>query len=489
MRPISEAFGFGTLPTASSPENSEFGASVNNPIQVESQAASGKDVGANTNTPTGMETFEVEDARYSADKMRRKSAGCHRNNLFMTVSLILNTMIGSGILGLPKVFADAGVVCATFMIIVGAVLIWLGMVAVIEAGIYVNRLDYSEVAEKAMGLTGKRLVDWSIVLGNLGAMMSYVIVLGSTTSHLLLSWGCTNDIACGVDVMSSLLMATVVFPVCTNREFGHLAFASVFSVIAVVSVILLVLIGGPIRGEMGSFQVEAYVHGGILTQMGAIFFSLNGTFASFQTFTSMENMTSSGWKQASLCSICIGVLFTFITGLVGYLSFGPDTKGIILENFTGHYADFFRVMMVFHLCLYIPVDFTTMRESALKIYGIPGGKLDNFYLSAYVTFGILTATTFLVLVLYEAGLASGQAFSVVINLTGSISASLIALILPAAIYLTFIPPPTPESALKDRCFYYAVGMLLFFGLLTVGVVPIFTVLAHTSLGKSLHPIR
>jgi hypothetical protein len=61
----------------------------------------------------------------------------------------------------------------------------------------------------------------------------------------------------------------------------------------------------------------------------------------------------------------------------GYLSFRSGTDGIILDNFTGHYADVFRIMLVIHMVLYIPVDFMTMRHSLVKLCGNATGQVPS----------------------------------------------------------------------------------------------------------------
>lgn len=37
----------------------------------------------------------------------------------------------------------------------------------------------------------------------------------------------------------------------------------------------------------------------------------------------------------------------------GYLSFRSETDGEILENFTGHFADPFDIMLIMHIILYV----------------------------------------------------------------------------------------------------------------------------------------
>ena len=55
-------------------------------------------------------------------------------------------------------------------------------------------------------------------------------------------------------------------------------------------------------------------------------------------------------------------------GTAGYLVFGEDTKGEIISNFSDAVAAPFKLLLVAHLILYIPIDFVVMRYSLLRLF-------------------------------------------------------------------------------------------------------------------------
>ena len=59
------------------------------------------------------------------------------NNAALTTFLLLNTMIGSGILNQPYVFYESGIVGAIFGFIVASVLTWLGLLILNGSGVKV----------------------------------------------------------------------------------------------------------------------------------------------------------------------------------------------------------------------------------------------------------------------------------------------------------------------------------------------------------------
>lgn len=104
------------------------------------------------------------------------------NSELMTSFLMLNAMIGSGILNQPQVFQASGIGAALILFTVAAGFIWLSLVVLIECGIARGKFDYSELSKAIFGDMGETLVDVAIVLGNFGALISYLDVIGTRSS-------------------------------------------------------------------------------------------------------------------------------------------------------------------------------------------------------------------------------------------------------------------------------------------------------------------
>jgi len=110
-------------------------------------------------------------------------------------------------------------------------------------------LEYSGLAKEAFGIKGERVVDVAIIVVTFGSQLGYILVVGATLSDMLQSWGCEHDI-CGEYAVTILSITLFVTPVCMYRHFGHLAYLSVFSIAAILAVMFLVIIGGPIKRSL-----------------------------------------------------------------------------------------------------------------------------------------------------------------------------------------------------------------------------------------------
>lgn len=365
-----------------------------------------------------------------------------QNSAWLTSFLLLNTMIGSGILNQPYVFRESGIIGGLLGFFIATMATWTGLLCLTAAGIKEDVLEYSGLARRAFEQNGERLVDVSIVVLTFGSQLGYILIVGTTISSLLDSWGC-DSVACNDYFATIIAVGLFVTPVCLFRHFGHLAWLSLFSIAAIVAVLLLVLIAGPIKHQLGHksnvYQVMNVI--GTIKSTGSIVFALSCASANFQAFITTEKKAQNmdTWSWVTGTAVLAGALMCVTMGVAGYLSFGSDTEGMILDNFHSHGYDFFKVMVVTHLILYIPVNFVIMRYSIVKMTTGMRSELLGSTAHAILTVALLFFVTAIVLALLAAGLASGDAFALILNLTGGIGGSLATLILPAAIYLKVMP--------------------------------------------------
>ena len=345
------------------------------------------------------------------------------NSAYLTTFLLLNTMIGSGILNQPYVFAESGILGGLLGFFITTIATWTGLLCLTEAGVHENILEYSGLAKKAFPAFGELMVDIAIIVLTFGSQLGYILVVGTLSSDLLRSWGCSS-VACGDMFTTIISVAVFVTPVCMYRHFGHLAILSLFSIAAIVAVLLLVFIAGPIKHSIDhkSSNYKLFDLNGMLTSVGSIVFSMECCSANFQAFVSTErksrNMNT--WRSVTGVAVFAGAIMCASMGLVGYLSFGSDTEGEILDNFTQHGYDVFKLMVVIHLILYIPVNFVIMRYSIVKVFFQTRSELLPSATHSIITIGLLAATVGIVLLLLGLGLESGAAFSLLLNITGGI---------------------------------------------------------------------
>ena len=282
------------------------------------------------------------------------------NSASLTIFLLLNVMIGSGILNQPFVFMESGIAGGIVGFLVASSMTWAGLIILNETGVKMGVYDYSGVAYAVFGKPGEMAIDYSIVINAFGSQLGYVLVVGETLSSLLESWGC-ESFMCSETSVILFSVILLVSPICLLRHFGHFAWLSVFSIAAILAVMFLVIIAGPIKQHSG--EIKTFDAIGTIKSLGSIIFSLSCASANFQAYTSTEekSQTPQSWVKITGIAIFLGASMCASMGISGYLSFRQDTEGEILNNFVEPGYDFFKVMIVTHLVLYIPVNFVIMR--------------------------------------------------------------------------------------------------------------------------------
>lgn len=345
------------------------------------------------------------------------------NSPQLTAFLLLNAMIGSGILNQAYVFRKSGFVGGLIGYFLSSVANWLGLVLMTAAGIHVDILEYSGLAKHAFPRYGEALVDLSIIVLSFGAQMGYILIVGTTISGLITSWGC-DSIVCDDYFTTIIVVTCFVAPICMFRHFGHLAYLSLFSIGAIVAIIMLVLIAGPIKHQQDhdsdNYRVINVI--GALSSTGSIVFTLGCAAPNFQAYVSTEKSAQNldSWKYITFLTIIAGTVMCVTIGVAGYLSFSDNTEGMILDNFPQTGYDFFKIMVVAHLIFYIPVSLVVMRYSIVKLSIGKRSELLPFTTHTVLTLFLVFVDTATVLSLLSLGLASGEIFSLILDFAGGI---------------------------------------------------------------------
>lgn len=288
------------------------------------------------------------------------------NTPFATIILLLNNMIGSGILIQAFIFKETGIIVVICEYLVVALMTYTGVDLMIRSADHVQIFEYSELANKALGSTGAVIVDTrsvflvhyfyevlhftfrhnrligdntffhSIAIGMFGAIMSYIIIIGSLCEDVLLTyiapaWYTTPT-------MSSIFLVTAfVLPMCCIRHFGHLAIVSYASVITIGITMLAVMIVGSLSYVYNENDKLNYGSGsGGLEMMGTVVFAFNYSSAVFHAYEGLkkEDRNVQTFSRIASWTTVLGVALSFIFGLVGYLSFrsGRDIVLYILQS-------------------------------------------------------------------------------------------------------------------------------------------------------------
>lgn len=389
-----------------------------------------------------------------------------------TLMLLLNSMIGSGIIVQPYVFYQSGIFSAIFQYIIVGFMTYFGIEVLISCSEYKKKFGFDDLCTSAFGPYGKYISGCTIVVFNLGTLLSYVMVIGSLIQSVVSTYVPDSSYwYLNETFLTFVCVGVFVVPICLIRNFSNLALISYLSIIAISGTMMLVLFDGPIEAPNYSNEPLNYFSlSGSFRSIGSIIFAFCYTTATFHAYRGLYPRTEKVFSQVTMLTTIIGVIMCFITGFVGYLCFRDDTEAIILENFTGNLGAFFKVLVVVHLVLFIPGDYVILRSSLVNMFDADVSVLRNedYFLVTLITFGGITALACYLLAFYSAN----SALSLVLDLTGGVTGSLVAFILPGCIGI-FTNPNHFEI--------YSKGLaLIIFGVVVAFVVVISSIVTFFS---------
>ena len=168
-------------------------------------------------------SVEDDDAVSHDHETKRKKVGPK-----LTAFLLLNAMIGAGILNVPYTFRQSGIVLGCCIFLFFGFLTWFSLLLLIHTGIVSKKMDYGELAFAACGKKGEVCVDLWTVLEGVGGCLGYLVIIGANMSSVLQNWiGSDDDWYASYYFLTCAFLVVFMLPLTFIRQFGHFAWISV----------------------------------------------------------------------------------------------------------------------------------------------------------------------------------------------------------------------------------------------------------------------
>lgn len=355
---------------------------------------------------------------------------------FFTAIQLSNAMLGSGVLAFPKALARVGVVMFACAIVLFPGAVFFTSVMLIDSG---KRRDIMDLSALTHDTLGPRTAIWlrrSIIMSSMGAMFSYLNVIGSLGSEVLRAWGFSGPESTYAGCM--ILWAIAIIPLIMFRSFGELAPVAIGSLVMIIFVLAFVGFEGRAESQTGDFLLPPL--GWHSSAAGA---QTLGTFAyaaTIQTATLEAYRTTRKEdkpvfvSKALVLSILLGATVLSLMAVLGYAAFGEDCASDILSNFDAEkgVVQFALLVVVVHLALYIPGCFVILRLFAMQSFGVRVADMPSGRFVA-ATLGLYAVPVLIMASVPEDDVAG--VFAYIIEITGSMPTCYCCFIVPSAIYI------------------------------------------------------
>lgn len=291
------------------------------------------------------------------------------------VSNISNTIIGTGTLTMPCIFARCGwVLTNAIMVFVGIVAIFSSYLLVVASDKVNGARSFESLGLKTCGTFGAKYAQFTFIFGGLGTITSYLMFLGQIIQQVV---GLADDKRYIPIVLVTIF---VLVPLTWPTRIDALRHTSFFGVLSILFVTTMFFWFWLVIGKYGAdykpispFVWNAHSIDSINLLVGA--FCLQNTC--LPIYHELEVRSPSRWVMAVVCSVCICGLLYEIIGFSGYALLGANVKSdslmslddnfVRLNTWTEVPRDVAKVAMVFMISTTVPLAIWPCRSAICSL--------------------------------------------------------------------------------------------------------------------------
>lgn len=390
------------------------------------------------------ESFELQPIRSFRDEIlvleqhpEPESGGSTMRMAFMNMA---NSILGAGIIGQPYAFKNSGLVGGIVLMVFLTFLVdWTLRLIVVNASL-LRKSSYQDTVQYCFGNVGKALLLFSISSFAYGGCIAFCIIIGDTIPHVFkaflpLAITSPESISGWIFRRNSIIILFTVcvsYPLSLTRDISKLAKASAFALMGMLIIVVTVVLRGPFtdtRSLTLMTVAEWTVNVNIAKGVSVISFALVCHHNTLFIYNSMKNPSIEKFARLTHIACFISMICCLVMGCDGYLTFGKNTKGNVLNNFKSddNWVNVARFCFGLNMLTTLPLEVFVVRDVLLCIFV----KNDDSELSSRMHYSVTTLIVFsaMTISLFTCNLG------VILELIGATSASLMAYIIPPLCYL------------------------------------------------------
>lgn len=310
---------------------------------------------------------------------------------------------GAGLLSYPYAASQQGwLLCFAMTLFFAAGNVYTLRILIAFTMLYGRRLrahSYEETVGAVLGPRGWSVASATIVLGVLGALTGFLIVMGDLGEVSLRHWAGPDTWWASRAPITVFFATTVVFPLSLVRDMHDLKGSSALSIASVLAVALVLVYTGAVAisdGHDSADPVAVKPSVTILLGVPISVFSL-GCHSQICCVTGEADAATTarmGTVVAFSTAACV-VLYC-VTGVFGYLLYGNATQGDVFNNMTSDDVStaVAKGLMALHIALASPVQlFVYQRSMALYrlARGLQRPTRGHMVVQSLVMVGLTTA--------------------------------------------------------------------------------------------------
>ncbi|RKF58188.1 Vacuolar amino acid transporter 5 [Erysiphe neolycopersici] len=254
---------------------------------------------------------------------------------------LLNTIIGTGLLAVPHVLSQMGILVGTIAILWSGLTAGFGLYLQARCAQYLDRGTSSFFALSQIAYPNAAVIfDAAIAIKCFGVGVSYLIIIGDLMPGVINgSFKDTEVIPCLLDRQFWITaFMLVVIPLSFVRRLDSLKYTSILALVSIGYLVVLVLyhfIQTDTMAERGEIRVIKWAGVvPVLRSFPVIVFAYTCHQNMFSILNEIRNNTHRSTSTVIVSSIGTSAFFYILVAITGYLSFGNEVAGNIVGMYT-----------------------------------------------------------------------------------------------------------------------------------------------------------
>ncbi|XP_018568139.1 putative sodium-coupled neutral amino acid transporter 11 isoform X2 [Anoplophora glabripennis] len=367
----------------------------------------------------------------------------------------INSIIGSGVIGIPYALHEAGFGFGMLLLFFVAYITDYSLILMVKSGHLSGKFSYQGIMEAAFGKPGYILLGILQFVYPFIAMVSYNIVVGDTVTKVIVR-------LTGIDKASTfarrefiVLVASlfITIPLCLYRDVARLAKISFLSLVCIAFILFSIFLRiGPISDIVPQHpQSWSFFNNDIIPAIGIMAFAFMCHHNTFLIYGSIADPNQKKWEIVTHASILTSLVVAVLFGIAGYATFKAYSQGDLLENYCwdDDLMNVSRLLFSVQILLTYPIEcFVTREVIETSVFGRDPNVPLSEKMHYLLTLGIVATTYFISI--------TTDCLGMVLELNGVLAAVPLAYVLPALCYLQL-----EEGFILCRQKLPALGVVLF----------------------------
>ncbi|XP_071762383.1 putative sodium-coupled neutral amino acid transporter 11 [Centroberyx gerrardi] len=390
-----------------------------------------------------------------------------RNSMISASFNFINSIIGSGIIGLPYALNQAGLPFGLLLLIVVAFITDYSIILLIKGGNLSGTNSYQSLVHSTFGFPGFLILSGLQFLYPFIAMISYNITTGDTLTKVFQRIPGVGPDHILAERHFVILVSTVLFtlPLSFYRNIGKLGKVSFLSMVLTLVILITVIIRAATFGPeiVPTENAWAFAKWNAIQAVGVMSFAFICHHNSFLIYGSLEQPTLTNWSRVTHVSVGSALIVSAAFAVTGYTTFTGYTQGDIFENYcrNDNLATFGRFCFGLSIITTFPLECFVTRE-----------VVSNVICSRDLSKAEHVGITLLIVAVCTAISLAYDCLGVVLTLNGVLSATPLIFIIPSACFLKLSPGRWFQGEHLISVIFIVIGLFVMVtGLTMTGLYP------------------